>query len=219
MIENMSIYKVTALNHCADGWIVSMSKIRVKIIAVMLISLFLGLFSLLYENALVKSLLFLIPFWALYFFDFKYKLGFKARHYFFLFVIYFLGVMLSPVYYQISIYDKILHLTMPILSAMIIYDFVNRLNAPFAWKLAITLSFVLSMSFLLELVEYALDSFWNLKLQGVFVYDVYSKNFVLMQEGLADTMEDLICALFGGITYVAMKALFHKKSKRLHHSV
>ncbi|MFA5141802.1 MAG: hypothetical protein WC471_02430 [Candidatus Woesearchaeota archaeon] len=191
---------------------------QLKYHALILFSIFLLLFELMYEGIVFKVLLVIFVLWSFYILDYKYSLDIQIRHYFVVSIMYFFGVLLSPLYIQIYMYDKILHFIMPVFGAGVIFYFVNKLNIRFGHKLAITLSFVLSAALMLELVEYWLDLFFKMDLQGVYIYDVYTQNSKMMQKGLADTMLDMAYALLGGLLYIIYKYLFrnmHKSNSNL----
>src|SRR5205085_1505098 len=89
-------------------------------------------------------------------------------------------------------YDKIQHFIFPMLFFSMIFYMVNKLNLALKWKLAFTFMTVITFLCLFEIGEYLLDSFFNLKLQGVYLRDLKGlTKFNLLQNPLDDTMADL----------------------------
>jgi len=54
-----------------------------------------------------------------------------------------------------------------------------------------------------EIGEYLIDQFWDLKLQGVYVWNIGGvEKFDLIQSKIDDTMMDLIFGSLGALTFV-----------------
>ena len=144
-------------------------------------------------------------FWAV---DTFFNLKFKEYHYLIILLISTFGILLSPLYFISPIYDKILHLVAPILAGILVFFLVNKLETKFSIKLVLTFSIILSLLAMFEIVEYALDSLLNLKLQGVFLRDhtgVSKLKLVLNKND--DTMIDLILGVIGSGIFLLGKTL------------
>ncbi|KHO53055.1 MAG: hypothetical protein QT05_C0009G0004 [archaeon GW2011_AR13] len=123
--------------------------------------------------------------------------------------------MLSPIYFFYSSYDKILHFCLPILSCFLIYYIVDKKNLSIQWKLWITFLFITSFLMFHEIGEYLIDQFWDLKLQGVYVWNIGGvEKFDLIQSKIDDTMMDLIFGSLGALTFILGKmgkTFYYKK--------
>jgi len=167
------------------------------------------------HDGIIRVAQIIIFMWAFYLFDIKSRFNFKIGHYIIWFLICVFGILFSPLYYIISYYDKILHFVLPIIGSVIIFHVVSKLKISFAWKLTFTLCIMLSCSLVLELVEYSMDKFLGMDLQGVFIYDSYAESYTTMQNSLTDTMADIFNAVLGGIVYTfARYAHYHKNGKK-----
>lgn len=142
------------------------------------------------------------------------KLNFKGKHYIIFFVIATSGILLSPLYFISINYDKILHFVNPFLLGFLVYFLVNKTKLEFSTKLFITFSVVLSSLALFEIVEFAIDQFFNFQLQGVFIRDItgIAKLKIIMNKN-DDTMIDLIFGAAGIFIFTLYKRIeiFYKK--------
>lgn len=149
-----------------------------------------------------------------YFLDHAFKLKFKFRHYIYISLILFLGILFSPIYFISSSYDKVLHLLMPILGSIMIFFVVDKLKIKFKWKLLITFTSIFAILGLLEIGEYFLDLLWDFKLQGVYIRDISGlEKLNLVQDKIDDTMMDMLLGLAGSLVFTIGKTIcyFYKK--------
>ena len=141
-----------------------------------------------------------------YFFDYTFQLHFYFRHYIYILIILIFGILLSPLYFFSEIYDKILHLVMPVLGGIIVFFIINKSKIDFKWKLLITLTSMIFLLTMLEIGEYLFDVFLGLKLQGVYLRDlsgIEKYNLVLGKND--DTMMDLILGTIGSLFFILVK--------------
>ena len=97
------------------------------------ISLFLLLVFYLFKNfsTSIRVFGFILGLLIFYFADHMFEIDFKSRHYGYIVIILALGILFSPLYFFYPIYDKILHLIMPILGCVLIFHIVIlRWHAP-----------------------------------------------------------------------------------------
>ena len=135
---------------------------------------------------------------------------FQLKHYIFIMIIAISGIMLSPIYFIWPNYDKILHFTLPILTASIIFYMMKSHNLKLSWRLAFTLFAVVSTLTMFEIVEYTADQTLGWKFQGVYQYetDKWDKNNVIELLGpLDDTIIDISLGIFGTLLYVLFQFL------------
>lgn len=152
----------------------------------------------------LSTIAFLVVFYVIdYYFDVK----FNIVHYVCAFAITILGILLSPLYFISTSYDKLLHLTMPVLYCVIVLHMVSKLQLKIKWELVFTLFVVLGSLTLFEIGEYTLDQFFDFKLQGVYARDTSGlEKYTLIQDKLNDTMIDLILGVIGTLTFVSIRA-------------
>lgn len=147
----------------------------------------------------VATIAFMVVFYTA---DHAFDLRFKRRHYIYAVIIAVSGSLLSPLYYIYPNYDKVQHFFQPILITAIIFYMISEL--PIERKHKITLSFFVTVGILglFEIGEFGLDSFFNLKLQGVYLRDINGLDkFNLIMDPLSDTMWDLILGTIGSLLY------------------
>lgn len=146
-----------------------------------------------------------------FFIDYYFDVRFKPRHYLFIILISTFGLMLSPLYFIYSQYDKILHLVLPIMLSAIVFHMVSKLKLKLKWNLTFVFFIIMGSLALFEIGEYLLDTFFDLKLQGVFLRDIQGlQKFDVLLDKIDDTMIDLVLGFVGALTYVFFK-LFTKK--------
>ena len=176
----------------------------------------LGLYLLKNTNYFLRISTFIFSIVLFYFTDVFFNLKFKNKHYLILGIISAAGILFSPLYFISSSYDKILHLISPFLISILIFFLIDTTNLKFSTKLLITFSIVVMFLSLFEIIEFALDQFFDLKLQGVFLRDISGiakLNLVMGKHD--DTMIDLILGTIGAIAFGRYKTLmFHLK--RIH---
>jgi hypothetical protein len=137
-----------------------------------------------------------------------FELNFKKVHYLILILISTSGILLSSFYGLYSNYDKILHLITPILIGILVFYLVNKTRIKFSTKLLITFSVVVMCLAMFEIIEYLLDTFFDMKLQGVFLRSregLTKLNLVMDKNN--DTMIDLILGVIGSLAFMGYKAI------------
>jgi len=147
--------------------------------------------------------------------DHLFEIKFKLRHYLYVILILFGGILFSPLYFISTDYDKILHFVMPILGSIMIFFVVDKLKIKFQWKLLITFTSILAILTIHEIGEYLIDKIWDLKLQGVYLRDISGfEKFDVVQGGLEDTMFDLIFGMLGSLFFSISKTICYLYNKR-----
>jgi len=188
-----------------------------------IIYIVLGIFILAFLYALkntsyfARSATFIFSIFLFYMVDVLFKLKFKNIHYLTILAISTFGILLSPLYWIFSVYDKVLHFSMPILVSFLVYYLVDKIEGlKFQTKLFLTLSITTSILAFWEIVEFSLDKLYDLKLQGVWLRDVTGASKIsLIMDRINDTMVDLILGVLGSLTFGVLKIIgyFYKKFK------
>ena len=141
-----------------------------------------------------------------FFIDYYFDVRFKPIHYLFIILISAFGLMLSPLYFIYSQYDKILHLVLPVMLSAIVFHMVSKLKLKLKWNLTFVFFIIMGSLALFEIGEYLLDMFFDLKLQGVFLRDIQGlQKFDVLLDKIDDTMIDLVLGFVGALTYVFFK--------------
>jgi len=157
--------------------------------------------------------------WVFYLFDHAFEEEFQLKHYFYVIIILIFGVLLSPLYFLSSNYDKILHLILPIFGSILIFFIVDKQKISFQWKIVITFMFIVSILAFHEIGEFILDKIWDLKLQGVYLRDMSGlEKYQLFLPLNDDTMIDMIFGIIGGGFFAIGKSLsyyYKKKFKKM----
>jgi hypothetical protein len=165
----------------------------------------------------LRGLGFVFAIFLFYLVDVLFKIRFKKSHYLLIILISASGILLSPLYFVFPIYDKILHLLVPMLIGILVFFLVNKLKTKFSIKLLITIAIIISLISLFEMGEYILDQSFNLKLQGVFLRDHtgVAKLKIIMDRN-DDTMIDLMLGTAGAIIFVLIQTgiYYSKKLKK-----
>lgn len=146
-------------------------------------------------------------------FDYFFRLRFNKTHYFIFVFISVAGILLSPLYFISSNYDKVLHLIFPALLCVLVFFMVNKLKTKFSIKLFIAAMIVISFLALFEIGEFTLDKLFNWKLQGVYLRD-YSgvEKLNIVMDRNEDTMIDLILGTISSLFFILIKtSTFHYK--------
>lgn len=157
----------------------------------------------------LSSIITLVFFYSV---DHVFDIRFKSRHYVYMLVIIIASFLLSPAYFLYPSYDKIQHFVQPMLACSIIFYMINKLNLELKWKIVFTFFIVVAILGLFEIGEYALDSFFNLKLQGVFLRDTHGlEKLHLITDPLSDTMQDLIFGTLGSAIYCTIFAFVMRR--------
>lgn len=150
--------------------------------------------------------------------DHFYDIQFKKRHYVFILIIATLSFLASPLYFIYPDYDKIQHFIQPMLTCSLVFYMISKLHLELKWKLAFTFFTVIAILGIFEIGEFALDSLFDLKLQGVFLRDISGiEKFNLLMEPLKDTMIDLIYGVLGVAIYCIGFGISLRK--KLHHNI
>ncbi len=176
------------------------------IVLVLLIALISALYVLKNTNLFVRLAGFLISVLFFYLLDSYFKLKFKPIHYIIYILIVTTGILLSPLYFISTMYDKILHLIIPIFVAMLVFHLTNKLKIKFYQKILITFCITISILALFEIGEFILDKLFGWKLQGVYLRDMtgLDKLNIVMDKN-DDTMMDLILGTLGTIIFTLVK--------------
>ena len=166
-------------------------------------------------SILIRAAVVIFGLGIFYFIDHAFNLNFKFRHYLYVIIILFGGILLSPLYFLSDSYDKILHLIMPIFGSIMVFFIVNKLKIKFQWKLLIAFTSMLSILAFLEIGEYLLDVLWDLKLQGVYIRDISGlEKFNVVQDKVDDTMMDMIFGFLGSLVFTVTKTVCYFYNKR-----
>jgi hypothetical protein len=93
---------------------------------------------------------------------------------------------------------------------------IDKLSIKVRWKLTFAFFVTVAILGLFEIGEYALDYFFDMKLQGVYLRDIGGlEKFNLLVDRIDDTMIDLVLGVAGSIIYAGTKAIrLHRKSKK-----
>jgi len=143
-----------------------------------------------------------------YLLDHLFNLKFRPKHYIFAIAITFAGILLSPLYFLYTQYDKILHFILPILFGSIVFHMVSKLNIEKKWKLTFVFFIIIGAIGLHEIGEYLLDSFFDLKLQGVFLRNLQGlEKYEILLDRNDDTMIDMSIGLLGAVSYIIFLVL------------
>jgi len=184
------------------------------------IFIFILLYALKNTNYFMRASSFIFAIALFYFIDYFFDLNFKNHHYLIFIVVSALGILLSPFYFLYPNYDKVLHLVSPILLSILIFFLINKVKINFSTKLMITFAFMISLLALFEILEYAIDQFFDFKLQGVFLRSREGlEKFNIITDKNDDTMIDLILGTIGSLLFIVIKtgAFYYKKySRKLH---
>ncbi|MEK6858945.1 MAG: hypothetical protein AABX53_03490 [Nanoarchaeota archaeon] len=147
--------------------------------------------------------------------DHYFKADFKPRHYLFIYFMAAAGFLLSPLYYLYSLYDKILHLIVPILFSSIVFHLVSKLRLEKKWELFFTFAIVLGSLALFELGEFGLDYFFNMQMQGVYMRDASGlEKYDILMDRNDDTMVDILLGTIGSGAYWLTRLTRHSMQQR-----
>ena len=182
------------------------------ILCVILIAL---LYAFKNYSFLIRALSIILSLWLFYFIDHAFGAEFHLRHYIYVISALIFGILLSPLYWVSGIYDKVLHLFMPVLVSIIVFYLVDKLKIPFKWKLLLTLTSTIALIASLEVIEYIADIFWDMKLQGVYLRDISGlEKYDLILDRNDDTMIDIMLGFAGTIIFSISKYVcFFYKTK------
>lgn len=150
-----------------------------------------------------------------YVIDHLFDVRLDLKHYIFILIIGVATLMMSPLYFVHPTYDKIQHFFIPILLCSIMFFMVNKLKLAMKWKITFTILSVVAFLGIFEILEYVLDSFFNWKLQGVYIRDITGLDkFNLIQDPLTDTILDLSLGILGSSAYAVYASIRYKINKR-----
>lgn len=151
-----------------------------------------------------------------YIIDHLFDVRLKVIHYVFIVVIGVATIMMSPLYFIYPTYDKIQHFIIPMLLCSIMFFMVNKLKLAMKWKLTFTVLSIVAFLGIFEILEYVLDSFFNWKLQGVYLRDITGLDkFNLLLDPLSDTIIDLSFGILGSSLYAIYSWIRHRRQIRL----
>ncbi|MEK6893899.1 MAG: hypothetical protein AABX10_00380 [Nanoarchaeota archaeon] len=147
-----------------------------------------------------------------YLVDHLFDVRLELKHYIFIFLIGVSTLMMSPLYFVYPTYDKLQHFVIPMLLCSIIFFMVNKLKLAMKWKLTFTVLSVVAFLGIFEILEYVLDSFFNWKLQGVYLRDITGLDkFNLLLDPLRDTIFDLSFGILGSSLYAIFAWARHRR--------
>ena len=190
---------------------------RKKRIVVIIFTALLLLMIYLFKDAsfllrAVSTIVCLVFFYSV---DHIFDIRFRPKHYVYFTLILIFSFLFSPFYFYYPSYDKVQHFIQPMLICSIVFYMVNKLNLELKWKILFTFFIVVAILGIFEISEYALDSFFNLKLQGVYLRDERGLDkFNLILDPLSDTMMDMMWGMLGVGIYSIGFAWFMRKRLR-----
>ena len=172
------------------------------------IIILLGLYMLKNTSYFLRACTFIFSVILFYLADVFFNLKFKSYHHLIFIFISAAGILFSPLYLISSNYDKILHLASPFLLSILVFFLVNKTDLKLSTKLLMTFSVVVMFISLFEIVEFLLDRFFDLKLQGVYIRDFsgIAKLNIIMDKN-DDTMIDLILGTISSFIFIGYKAI------------
>ena len=201
-----------------DNW--SHSHYRKKRYILFFISLLLLiLFYLFKDTGYFANVLIAILFIGLFYvFDHYFDIKFRWYHYIFILLMIAAGLLLLPVHYQFTEFDKIQHLIMPIFMSSMVFHMVKRLDLELKWKLVFTFFITIGILGLWEMFEYTLDYFFDIKMQGVYIRDALGlEKLNLIMNPLDDTFFDLFLGTFGTCLYAIFAFIYLRYFKKTLH--
>ena len=166
------------------------------------------------SDHLIGILAFVFSLLFFYIGDKALNLEFKVYHYFIILFMAGSGLLLSPLYVIYPSYDKLLHFINPFLGCFLIFYVVDKFEISKDIKIKLFLTFTIMMTLITftEIVEFALDWFFDLKLQGVFrgnleglLKQIEEGKFTMIQDPNTDTMIDIILGTIGSILFILTK--------------
>tara|TARA_Y100000310_G_scaffold345811_1_gene470323 strand:+ start:8517 stop:9089 length:573 start_codon:yes stop_codon:yes gene_type:complete len=146
-----------------------------------------------------------------YILDRSLNLQFEGKHYFFTVFIAVTGILLSSFYFLFPLYDKLLHIILPMMFASIVFFMVSKTKLNFKLKLTFTFFIVMAFIGLFELGEYVFDIVFDLTLQGVFLRTPAGMETVLTK--IDDTMIDMALGLLGTLLHIISVYFFFSEEK------
>ncbi len=151
-----------------------------------------------------------------YLIDHLFDVRLELKHYIFILIMGITAILMSPLYFLHPSYDKVQHLVFPMLLSSIMFFMVNKLKLAMKWKLTFTVLSVVAFLGIFEILEYVLDSFFNWKLQGVYIRDITGLDkFNLLLDPLRDTIIDLSFGIFGSSLYAIYSWIRHRRQLKL----
>lgn len=150
-----------------------------------------------------------------YIIDHLFDVRLELKHYVFIVLIGVATIMMSPLYFVYPTYDKMQHFIIPMLLCSITFFMVNKLKLEMKWKITFTVLSVVAFLGIFEILEYVLDSFFNWKLQGVYIRDITGLDkFNLILDPLTDTIIDLSFGILGSSLYAIYSLIRYKIKKK-----
>jgi hypothetical protein len=152
-----------------------------------------------------------------------FALDFKKHHYIILIFMATAGILFSPVYFILPTYDKVLHFFFPFLGSFLIFYLVNKkFKMDFRTKVIFTFTIMITLISFEEMIEYLLDVFLDMKLQGVYAGNrvlfesAPADQLIVIYHRITDTMLDLILGTIGSFLFMVMKIITgDKKVKKI----
>lgn len=189
-------------------------KAKRKVIITISIVILLALYIFRTEYSLVRSIGAVGLLLLFYLADHLFDLDFERKHYFFIILIAVISFPLGWIYFLYLDFDKWMHFLMPIMISSIIFYMVSKLKIPLKWKLVFTFFIVVGILGIFEIGEYFLDTFFDFRLQGIYIYASQTE-YYLHQTKIDDTMMDMILGVAGSAVYLVYTALFGRKKEKL----
>lgn len=150
-----------------------------------------------------------------YIIDHLFDIRLEFKHYIFIIIIGVATLMMSPLYFIHPTYDKFQHFVIPMLLCSIMLFMINKLKLAVKWKITFTVLSVIAFLGIFEILEYVLDSFFNWKLQGVYLRDITGLDkFNLLLDPLTDTIIDLSFGILGSTLYVIYALIRYRTQKK-----
>lgn len=145
-----------------------------------------------------------------YIIDHLFDVRLELKHYISILIMGVTAILMSPLYFNYPSYDKVQHFVFPMLLSSIMFFMVNKLKLAMKWKLTFTVLSVVAFLGIFEILEYTLDSFFNWKLQGVYIRDITGLDkFNLLLDPLSDTIIDLSFGILGSSIYAIYSWMRH----------
>lgn len=157
---------------------------------------------------------FLFSILLFYIVDLWIELEFEKRHYGIFIIVAVTGILFSPLYFISPNYDKLLHLISPIFLSILIFFLLNKVKIKFSTKIFLTFAVMIASLSMFEVGEYALDQFFDLKLQGVYLRDIsgVAKLNIIMGKN-DDTMIDMLFGTIGALIFVLTRTIIFYERK------
>lgn len=125
------------------------------------------------------------------------------------------GELFLGLFYYIPFYDKILHLSSPLVSGAFLYSVFKKKIPDKRVLIFFSVTFILSLSLLWELIEYFSDQAFHTLLQGVVQANLQTYDVIqVFMPRFEDTIYDMLDNLIGATVFAAGAFFFTRKKKR-----